>query len=89
MGHIQIADHLKTIIDQQVTEGRAESQAAFLERAVQLYARVLIADEETVIAAADEALADIAAGRFITIDGPEDGARMMAEIWDDLDGRPT
>lgn len=89
MGHIQLADHLKTIIDRQVAEGRAESEAAFLERAVQLYARVLIADQQAVIAAADEGLADIAEGRFITIRGPEDAARMMADIWDDMDGRPV
>ena len=87
MGHIQLADHLKTIIDQQVAEGRAESEAAFLERAVHLYARVLIADQEAVVAAADEGSADIAAGRFIIVAGPDDAARMMADIWDDLDGQ--
>ena len=76
MGAVQLPDDLKQVIDRQVAEGRAASEAEFLAAAVQRYAEALDSDEDEIVAASNEGMADIAAGRFELIDGP-DGMRQL------------
>jgi predicted transcriptional regulator len=85
MGAVQLPDDLKQVIDRQVAEGRAASQAEFLAEAVQRYAEALESDEDEIVAASDEGMADIAAGRFELIDGPEDMQRLRTELGRKLD----
>lgn len=75
---MHLPDDLKRLIDRQVAEGRAASEAEFLAAAVQRYAEALDADEDEIVAAADEGIADIAAGRFQLIEGSE-GMRLIRE----------
>ncbi len=77
---IQLPDDLKRLIDQQVAEGRAASDAEFLAVAVRRYADALEADDDRIVAAADDGIADIEAGRFEVIAGPEDMRRLRSEL---------
>jgi len=45
MGAVQIPDHIKSIIDRQIAEGRVASEAAYLEEAVRRYAEDLRTDQ--------------------------------------------
>ena len=85
MGVVQLPDELKQVIDRQVAEGRAASEADFLIEAVQRYAEALELDEDEIVAAADEGIADIEAGRFELISGPEDMERLQRELSATLD----
>ena len=85
MGVVQLPDNLKRVIDRQVAEGRAASEAEFLAAAVQRYAEALDSDEDEIVAAADEGIADIEAGRFELIAGSDDMQRLRAELGDGLD----
>lgn len=85
MGVVQLPDELKLLIDRQIAEGRAASEAAFLIEAVQRYAEALELDEDEIVAAADEGVADIEAGRFELISGPEGMDRLQADLSATLD----
>jgi len=85
MGVVQLPDELKLVIDRQIAEGRAASEADFLIEAVQRYAEALELDEAEIVAAADEGVADIEAGRFDLISGPEDMERLQADLSATLD----
>jgi len=80
MGVVQLPDDLQKLIDRQVAEGRAVSQAEFLSQAVQRYAQALEEDDDEIVAAIDEGIADIKSGRFELISGPEDMQRIRAEL---------
>ncbi|MGD0103510.1 MAG: hypothetical protein ABSC06_05675 [Rhodopila sp.] len=80
MGVVQLPDELKQVIDRQVTQGRVASEAEFLSEAVQRYAEALESDDDAIVAAADEGIADAEAGRFELISSPEDMARLRAEL---------
>ena len=73
---MHLPDDLSQVIDRQVAEGRAASEAEFLAAAVQRYAEALDADEDEIVAAADEGIADITAGRFQLIEGSEGMRRL-------------
>jgi Arc/MetJ-type ribon-helix-helix transcriptional regulator len=85
MGIIHLPDELREVIDRQIAEGRAESEADFVIAAVQRYAEALEHDQDEIAAAADEGIADIEAGRFEVISGPEDMERLQGELTATLD----
>ena len=85
MSTVQLPDTLKRVIDRQVTKGHAASEAEFLAAAIQRYAEALELDEDEIEAAADEGVADVEAGRFELIAGPEDMRRLRAELGATLD----
>ncbi len=87
MGAVQLSDDLLLVIDRQVLDWRAASEAEFLAEAVQRYAQALDAAEAEILAAAEEGIADIEAGRFVVIDGPDDMRRLRAELAETLDKR--
>jgi Arc/MetJ-type ribon-helix-helix transcriptional regulator len=82
---VQLPDELMQVIDRQVAEGRAASEADFLMAAVQRYAEALERDADEIAAAAEEGIADIESGRFELIAGPDDMARLQAELSATLD----
>ncbi len=63
---MQLPDELKNIIDQQVAEGRAASEADFIAETVRLYAGYL-ETENDVAAMVERAGADMGAGRYVTV----------------------
>ncbi len=87
MSIIELPDEIKAIIERNVAEGRAATEAEFLALAVQRYADALDMDEDAIVAAADDGIADIAAGRFEVLGGADDLRRMTAELVDDLNAR--
>ncbi|HKM64759.1 MAG TPA: hypothetical protein VJY39_19955 [Acidisphaera sp.] len=89
MSVVQLPDDLKQVIDRQIAAGRTANEAEFLAAAIQRYAEALECDEADLIAAADEGIADIEAGRCETIAGPDDVQRLRAELRDRLDQLAT
>jgi len=77
MGAVQIPDHLQQVIDRQVAEGRAASEADYVVNALCAYAEHIEAENE-IAAMADRADADMASGRFLTVTGPEDNEALHA-----------
>jgi predicted transcriptional regulator len=73
------------VIDRQLAKGRAATEADFLIEAVQRYAQALELDADEIRTAADEGIADIEAGRFELISGPEDMQRLQLELTETLD----
>jgi len=69
---VQLPEDLKQIIDRQIAEGRAASEADYVEEALRAYADHLDAEDE-VATMVERADADIAAGRYVTVSTPEDG----------------
>jgi Arc/MetJ-type ribon-helix-helix transcriptional regulator len=84
MGVVQLPDHIRAIIDNQVSAGRVVNEAEFLEDAVRRYASDLEA-EDAVVAGAEAGIADIEAGRYDLISGPEDMERLRASFSSRLD----
>jgi putative addiction module CopG family antidote len=84
---VQLPDHLKQIIDQQVAEGRVESESAYIEEAVRRYAEDIQAEDE-IVAEAEAGIADAEAGCFITVSSSGDAealhVRTMARLRDRL-----
>ncbi len=68
---VQLSDDLRRIIDRQIAEGHALSEADFLVQAAQLYADHLDAEDE-IAAMVERADADVAAGRYAMVATPED-----------------
>jgi Arc/MetJ-type ribon-helix-helix transcriptional regulator len=68
---VQLPDDLKQIIDRQVAEGHAASEADFLTQAARLYADHLDAENE-ISAMVERADADLAAGHYTMVATPED-----------------
>lgn len=88
MGVVQLPDHVRDIIARQVAEGRFESEAAFIEEAVLRLADDVDAAEPATpafIAAIEEGLADIAAGRCTTVASEGELKRFMADIMREVD----
>jgi Arc/MetJ-type ribon-helix-helix transcriptional regulator len=86
MGIVQLPDHLRAIIDAQISAGRAANEGAFLENAVRRYAADLEAEDD-VIAAAEMGIADIEAGRYRPISSDADMQRLRDELSASLDER--
>jgi Arc/MetJ-type ribon-helix-helix transcriptional regulator len=85
MAVVQLPDELKRVIDHQVAEGRVATEAEFLAEAIRRYADALASDEDNVMAAADEGIADMEAGRFEAIAGRDDRQRLRAELRESRD----
>ena len=91
---VQLPDDLKRVIDRQIAEGRALSEADFLAEAARLYADHLDAMDE-IAAMVERADADVAAGRYAMVATPEDSralheaamARLRARLASDAAGR--
>jgi Arc/MetJ-type ribon-helix-helix transcriptional regulator len=67
MPSIRVSESVKAIVDACVDDGAAPSAAAFVEEAVRHYADSLYNDDEAVIAAAEEGIAAIERGEYVTI----------------------
>ena len=63
---VQLPDELKSMIDRQVAEGHAASEADYVAEALLLYADLLDSDDE-IAEIVERAEADIAAGRYVTV----------------------
>lgn len=91
---VQLSDDLKQVIDRQVAEGRAASEADYVVEALRLYADHLDAEDE-IAAMVERADADVAAGRYVTVATPEDSqalhegamARLCARLAEHAQGR--
>jgi Arc/MetJ-type ribon-helix-helix transcriptional regulator len=91
---VQLPDNLKQVIDRQVAEGRAASEAEYVVEALRLYADHLDAEDE-ITAMVERADADVVAGRYVTVATPEDSqalhegamARLRARLAEDAQGR--
>ncbi len=91
---VQLSDELKRIIDRQIAEGRASSEAEFLAQAARLYADHLDAEGE-IADMVERADADVAAGHYATVATAEDSqalheaamARLRARVAGDASGR--
>ena len=87
MGVVQhLPDHLRSIIERQVAEGRVASEEQFLEDAVRQHAEVLEAEDE-LVAIAEAGIADIEAGRYTTISTAGDGEALHQRIMERLHAR--
>lgn len=76
MGAIQLPDEIQRMIERQVEEGRATSAAAFLEEAVLRLVEDANAEEEETRRVAQVGIADMEAGRYVTVATPEDSQRL-------------
>jgi Arc/MetJ-type ribon-helix-helix transcriptional regulator len=91
---VQLPDDLKLVIDRQVAEGHAASEADFLTQAARLYAAHLDAENEISVLV-ERGGADLAAGRYTVVATPEDSnalhhaamARLRARLAGDATGR--
>jgi Arc/MetJ-type ribon-helix-helix transcriptional regulator len=89
MGVVQhLPDHLRSIIERQVAEGRVASGEQFLEDAVRQHAEDLEAEDE-IVSIAEAGIADIEAGRYATISTPEDGEALHQRMMGRLHARLT
>lgn len=80
MPKVQISDDVKDILDRLVADGVVGSGAEFVEQAVRRCAADHVYDEAELIAAMQAGLADMRAGKYTTIDGPES----RAAFWDQI-----
>lgn len=91
MGAVQLPDHLKRVIDQQVAAGRASSETAFLEQAILRLAQELEAEDD-IVAVAEEGIAAVSRGDCVTVASPEDSEalhqRAMARLRASLAAEP-
>lgn len=85
MSVVQLPDHLKSLIDRLVAEGRVATEAEFLEQAVRRHAEDLQAQEDAIVAAATAGIADIEAGRYSLISGSGGTAGLRTELMRQLD----
>ena len=76
MGGVQLPDGLQRVIERQVAEGRASSPTAFLEEAVMRLVDETSAEEADVQRTVQGGSADIDAGRYRTVAGPDDERRL-------------
>jgi len=89
MGIVQVSlpYELKALIERQVAEGRAVDVEAYLAEAARRYAEDLELESE-LVAVAEAGIADVEAGRYMTIATREDGEawldRKMAKLRDRL-----
>jgi len=80
---VQLPDDLRIIIDRQVAEGRAASEAEYIAEALRLYADHLDAEDE-IAGMVERADAEMASGRFIAIATPEDSEALHQRTMDRL-----
>ncbi|WP_424138810.1 hypothetical protein [Roseomonas chloroacetimidivorans] len=87
MGVVQLSDELQRVIERQVAEGRASSPTAFLEEAVMRLVAETSAEEDEVQRAVQNGSADIEAGRYRTVTGPDDERRLRDDMMTRLRSR--
>lgn len=75
MGYVQLSNDLKAIVEQQVTDERAASEADFLAEAVRLYAGYLSTDQEIAVLI-ERTDADMAVGRHVIV-SPLEGSEAI------------
>ncbi|HME26208.1 MAG TPA: hypothetical protein VKI44_33590 [Acetobacteraceae bacterium] len=80
---VQLPDELKSIIDRQVAEGRAVSEADYVTEALRLYADLLDSDDE-IAEVVERADADIAGGGYVTVSTPTDSEALHEAALDRL-----
>jgi Arc/MetJ-type ribon-helix-helix transcriptional regulator len=80
---VQLPDWLKSIIDRQVAEGRAASEADYVTEALHLYAELLDSDDE-IAEIVERADADVAAGRYVTVRTQADSEALREAAMDRL-----
>ena len=80
---VQLPDELKSIIDRQVAEGRAVSEAAYVTEALRLYAELLDSDDE-IAEIVERADGDIAAGRYVMVRTQADSEALHEAAMDRL-----
>lgn len=88
MGAVQLSDEIQSMIERQIEEGRATSMGAFLEEAVLRLVDDARSEEEEATRAAKAGIADVEAGHYATVVGPDDNRllheRMMARLREGL-----
>jgi Arc/MetJ-type ribon-helix-helix transcriptional regulator len=91
MGAVQLPDHLKRVIDQQVAAGRASSETEFLEQAILRLAQELEAEDD-IVAVAAEGIAAVSRGNYVNVASPGDTEalhqRAMARLRASLAAEP-
>jgi Arc/MetJ-type ribon-helix-helix transcriptional regulator len=89
---IQLTEDLKSIIDRQVAEGHAATQADDVTAALRLYADHLDTEDD-IAAIAARADADIVAGRYVTVTTSDDSDALhdaaMSRLRARLSGDPA
>jgi len=80
---VQLPDDLRSMIDRQVAEGRAASEAEYVAEALRRYAGHLDAEDE-IAAMVESADADMAGGRYLTIATPDDSEALHQRTMDRL-----
>ena len=80
---VQLPDDLRSVIDRQVAEGRAASEAEYVAEALRLYAGHLEAEDE-IADMAERADAEIALGHYVTISSLEDSEALHQRAMDRL-----
>jgi Arc/MetJ-type ribon-helix-helix transcriptional regulator len=83
---VQLPDELKSVIDRQVAEGRAASEADYVTEALRLYADLLDSDDE-IAEIVERAGADIAAGRYVTVRSSADNEALHEAAMERLRAR--
>lgn len=80
---VQLPDDLRSVIDRQVAEGRAASEAEYVAEALRLYAGHLEAEDE-IADMAERADADMALGRYVTVSTLDDSEALHQRAMDRL-----
>jgi len=80
MGVVDLPDELQRVIERQVADGRASSPQAFLEEAVRRLVDDTQAEEREIAAVAEAGRADIAAGRFTTLESEANPGRFEQRL---------
>ncbi len=80
---VQLPDDLRSVIDRQVAEGRAASEAEYVAEALRLYAGHLEAEDE-IADMAERADAEMALGHYVTISSLEDSEAFHQRAMDRL-----
>lgn len=85
MGVVQVflPDYIREAIDRQVAAGRAGNQPEFLVEAARRYAGEVELEVEIAIEA-EAGIADTKAGRYVTINAPEDADTLHDRTMDRL-----
>ncbi len=80
---VQLPDDLRSVIDRQVAEGRAASEAEYVAEALRLYAGHLEAEDE-IADMAERADAEMAVGHYVTISTLEENEALHQRAMDRL-----
>lgn len=87
MGAIAVSDELQCIIEREVAAGRAATATAFVEEAVLRLIEDAREEAEDIARVAAEGIADIKAGRFVTIASSKEHAAFFDGVMDRVRAR--